>query len=66
MNKETFVNKLSLSGAMIVILMGLVGTGAVGAASTSDPTKASGPSTVASHDRHDPERQSYERDEGPA
>ncbi len=44
------MNNLSRSGAMLMVLMCLVGTGPVCAASSSDSTKASGPSTVSKDD----------------
>ena len=44
------MNNFSRSGAMIMVLLSLAGVGAVGASSSADPTRASGPSTVSKDD----------------
>ena len=44
------MNNFTRSSAMMIMLMSLVGTATVGTASSSDPTKASGPSTLSKSD----------------
>ncbi len=44
------MNTLIRSGACVVVLMSLAGTASIGAAPSTDPMKASGPSTLSSAD----------------